>query len=211
MSECHVPGAGALPVLSDDVVREGRAPSLTGQETVPDDWDTPRRMTRLRELVNEAALWPGVVEWARIITRGAAAMSGGGRSHAEIIADLALRAVQRRCAFRRDPPGVDVFQALGFTLENGGDCEDLAALLVGLLRLCAYYHGARLRAELVWMPVPEAELDHITVQVWCDGAREPEWMEASLKGAKRGEHPRDAARRLASARPELLAAGTERP
>jgi len=89
-----------------------------------------------------------------------------------------------------DPPGVDDW--IGHpcnVLTVGGDCEDLATLLVALWATCG------LAGRIHWIPQDGNTQDHVTAEVEVPGYGWL-WGEATIKGAKLGEYPYDAAARL---------------
>lgn len=113
-----------------------------------------------------------------------------GRGDLDAVA-RALREVQA-LPYTPDPPGsVDLLSlSLACVERVGGDCEERAALFA------ARCDAMRVRAAVVWVPQPWARLDHVSSQVmvqgrWC-------WADATVPGARLGEHPWDAARRLRS-------------
>ena len=85
-----------------------------------------------------------------------------------------------------------------WTLELGqGDCDDKARLLVSLaraIRLPARFVPLMLRAELFGPNVP----GHVCAQFGFPTAKPTRWVwaETTLPGARFGEHPREAKRRL---------------
>lgn len=124
-----------------------------------------------------------------------------GREFLALLADVldqpaglprAVYALQRVQAlpYRPDPPGFDDVQTASETARDGGDCEDLAALLV-VLCVCA-----RMAARLLWLYQPTRVRDHVTAQVQVDGAWV--WAEPTIRAAW-GENPYAAADRIGSA------------
>ena len=97
----------------------------------------------------------------------------------------ALAAVQR-LPYHADPPG-EWLQRGRVTAVEGGDCEDLAALLAVVLVVCG------VRCWLVWISQPLAARDHVTCAVWRAG--DWWWLEPSVRGALPGESPYEAAKR----------------
>lgn len=89
-----------------------------------------------------------------------------------------------------DPPGsVDVVETdVGVVLRGGGDCEERAMLLVAL---CS---ADGIGGELAWLTQEGAPLDHVSALVWLGGDAAV-WADATVPGARLGEHPRAAARR----------------
>lgn len=101
----------------------------------------------------------------------------------------ALRDVQA-LRYVSDPAGpVDEVETdVRRVLEQGADCEERAMLLAAL---CA---AAGVPAEVVWIVQRGAPLDHVTARV--DVGAGWEWADPTIPGARVGEHPRDAARRV---------------
>lgn len=105
-----------------------------------------------------------------------------------------LAAVQR-VRYVPDPPGnADKICDALTTLREGGDCEDLAALVVGAARALG------VPARLVWI-AQGGPLDHVVAEVYLDGRWQ--WAEATIAGAQVGEHPYEAAARLAATVPGI--------
>jgi len=100
--------------------------------------------------------------------------------------ERALRLVQG-LPYRPDPPGEDWVQTSEYTATHGGDCEDLAALLVVL---CV---TAGVPARLLWIFQRRRVRDHVTAQACIAGVWL--WMEPTLR-AELGEYPYTAAERL---------------
>lgn len=88
-----------------------------------------------------------------------------------------------------DPVGpVDVVETdVRRVLERGADCEERAALVAALVA------ADGIAARVVWLVQDGAPLDHVSALVDLGGWR---WADATIPGARVGEHPRDAARRL---------------
>ncbi len=201
-------GAPPPPDRAEDDRWEPVVPRRWGApERVPAELDTPGRMALLEDTVREAGAWVSVRGLARDCLAMAERRSATRRgvSLGEAVADVALSLVQR-VPYRLDPPGVDTYQGVGVTLAQGGDCEDLSSLFVGLVEVAAILSAgrARVQARLYWLERPGAEQDHITAQVRTDGGAW-QWAECSVAGARRGEWPPAAAARLAPHRAELLA------
>lgn len=68
-----------------------------------------------------------------------------------------------------------------------GDCEDMAVLACALLR------AVGLRARPVWLSQPGAFQNHVALEVFLPTAAHPSglpvWAEATIEGARVGEHP----------------------
>lgn len=100
----------------------------------------------------------------------------------------ALRVVQL-LPYRPDPPGTnDVLRSPCEILARGGDCNNRSAFLVAVLT------GLDVTAECRWIVQPLEEQDHVAVQVLV--GRQWRWMEPTLWGAREGEYPHDAVRRI---------------
>lgn len=180
-----------------------RRPRISGRVAVPAEWGIEARMERLETIVQDAVFFGAVREWVDQLARVAHEGRRGGELDELAYADAALGAVQR-CGYRGDPAGEDWHQDTATTLREGGDCEDLATALAALLRLGAYFYGLKLKTRLVWLRRTASGQDHVAVQVRVgdghDTGDDPdggwEWLDPSLVGARRGEHPEAAARRL---------------
>lgn len=184
-----------------------RRPRVTGRVAVPAEWGVEARMARLEEIIQDAVFFGAVREKVNAFAREIDDARQAGRLAGEleelVYVDAALAMMHRACPYRRDPAGEDWHQDTATTLVEGGDCEDLATLLAALLRLGAYFYGLRLKTRLVWMR-REGGQDHVAVQVRVgdghDTGDDPdggwEWLEPSIVGARRGEHPEAAGQRL---------------
>lgn len=106
---------------------------------------------------------------------------------AEVLADLGLRAVQS-LPYVPDPEGQEWVQGVDYTFAHGGDCKDLSAALA------AVYRTLGLRAEVYWITQTGRPLNHVTVRVFLGG--QWRWAEPSIRGARLGESPYDALRRM---------------
>lgn len=101
--------------------------------------------------------------------------------------------VQKYIAFRREKG--EVFQSGPFTLRRGeGDCDCHARLVYALLLA----GGMRPRLAFLHRGGPPI---HVLVQVYHSG--EWVWLETTVKGARFGEHPWTAARRLGVVRSDV--------
>lgn len=116
------------------------------------------------------------------------------RAPVEARAACALATVQA-LPYRDDPPGVDEVQSADVTAVEGGDCEDLAALLVVLWEILG------VRGRVVWLSQPGAVQDHVTAQAFVAGGWA--WGEPTIEGARLGESPYQAAARLGVRRSDL--------
>jgi transglutaminase-like putative cysteine protease len=110
----------------------------------------------------------------------------------EFLASIILEWVHDRLRYRDDPWGREYYQGIYWTLTYGGDCEDLVVALVALML------AAGLDARVVWQEQSGAPLNHVTAQVRLPTPKGPEWVWAdpTVKGARLGEEPHDAAARL---------------
>ncbi|HVY65955.1 MAG TPA: hypothetical protein VHH11_14125, partial [Gammaproteobacteria bacterium] len=162
----------------DLIARDGGIPGLC----VPASWTRAERMAVLLAGARSDA------DWCRrhVPCRPA---------RTESVAAYALRVAQG-AGYVPDPVEcpTDWYQRADVTLRHGGDCDDLARLLVAL----GYAWGVR--ARLVVLPFPERPQDHLTVQLWHCGAWQ--WAEPSLPGARLGEAPEAAAARLEVSAPD---------
>lgn len=86
-----------------------------------------------------------------------------------------------------DPAG-EWLQPGAYTATRGGDCEDLASLLVVVAE------SAGVPGELLWLAQETSIRDHVTTRLLCDGRWQ--WAEATLRGAMLGESPYVASSRL---------------
>jgi transglutaminase-like putative cysteine protease len=105
----------------------------------------------------------------------------------ELLAQRLLDFVQNQVGYVPDPPG-EWYQGALYTLGWGGDCEDLSVLLVSLARCVG------LKARVKWLDQPGYRLNHVSALMVIDGREQ--WAEASVSGARLGEHPWDAASRV---------------
>lgn len=102
-------------------------------------------------------------------------------------AALVLRTAQA-AGFRPDE-GCDRYGPVDYTLDHGGDCDDLAPLAI-----CLAY-AAGLEASLVYMVgPPEAAQDHVSAKIRVGDTWY--WAEPSLPEARLGEHPYAAVARI---------------
>lgn len=146
---------------------------------------SPReRILHFSRLAAEGAEEWDVIQAERRITRGIE----GARGRAG-----ALLAFVQSLPYWPDPPGIkDYISRPCQVLTIGGDCEDLATLLVSL------WVASDLGGRLVWMP-QGGDQDHVAPQVLLP-VRGWTWAEPTVEGARLGEAPRRAAARLGAAR-----------
>lgn len=140
---------------------------------------------RERILAFSAMAKSGADEWD--VMRVARDVAWGLRSD-EARARALMEFVQR-LPYWPDPPGTKDFIAQPCrVLVIGGDCEDLATLLVAL------WVASGLTGRLVWI-VQEGDQDHVAPEVYLP-ARGWLWGETTVRGARLGEYPKQAAARL---------------
>lgn len=105
---------------------------------------------------------------------------------ADRAADI-LRWIQHNVPYRADKEG-EWYAGPVWTLNNGGDCTTLAPVLVAMLA------AAGIASQLVWINQPGFQMNHFASRVLLNG--QLYWADPSLKGARLGERPDIAARRL---------------
>lgn len=93
--------------------------------------------------------------------------------------------------YASDPVGVadEVERDVRKALAGPIDCEERSMLVAAM---CA---ADGIDAEVAWIPQRPAPLDHVTALVWLGGDAAA-WADGTIPGARVGEHPRDAARRV---------------
>lgn len=166
------------------------------------------RMAWLDRLANDA--WRGPAcrtlagrVWINAQQRLRAQSATVGAATTALAVALEAQLAVQSLPYVPDPPGEDVYQSADETIARGGDCEDLAVLFVGLVRMLGATQALPLGAKVFFMPRPGAPQDHITALVRL--ARGPWlWAECSVRGARLGEYPPDAAAREARHRRELF-------
>lgn len=152
---------------------------------IADDTTEQQRVDILQDLGARGAKSPALNDlasrvWARITALG--------DSSVRSVASEALNAVQH-LEYHPHPAGIEQFQKVDYTLANGGNCEDLSTALVALLMRLG------ITARAVWIPQPDRDLNHVAVQVQVSPS-EWLWADPSIAGAKLGEDPYSALRRL---------------
>lgn len=148
-------------------------------ERVPDSWSHEKRLSTALRLAR-ADLYHGDLMRLR---------EGVERLPLASRAEVLLSRVQQ-LGYRPDPQG-EWLQTGRETASRGGDCEDLSALFVAL---CG---AAGVVARMVWISQRHAPQDHVAAQVLLDGRWR--WADASIRGARLGESPYEAAARLGDA------------
>ena len=130
--------------------------------------------------------------WAEELARDPAFEAERASLAGRVEADRAAHWLARVQALPYEPDDagpVDVVETdLRRALAGGIDCEERSALVAAL---CA---ADGIGAEVAWMVQRGAPLDHVTALVWL-GGDVAAWADATIPGARVGEHPRDAARR----------------
>lgn len=150
---------------------------------IPDDTSVDDRLRLLEGLSSTAAR---TAEFRRLAMRVNASVPWNASDREAKLAAAALTEIQK-LPFRPDPPG-EWFQEGTYTLDHGGDCEDLAVAVVTLARLLG------LDAQIIWITQPGHDLNHVSAAMVLRGAWE--WTDPSLRGARVGESPYDALKRL---------------
>ncbi len=111
-----------------------------------------------------------------------------------ILAAASLEAVQS-LYYRLDHIGEEWFQSTDYTIDHGGDCEDMGVMLAAINGLLG------LKSRLVWIYQPGHSLNHLSTQLNVNG--EWIWEDPSIRGAKLFEHPYAALQRLGTTRADL--------
>lgn len=167
-----------------------------------DDTTTVARRLELDfELADDGVETPEVQRFAACIATRAA-----GKSRFEL-ATAALNAVQA-LPYVPDPmvdgQMTESLQRPLYTLLHGGDCEDLAQLLMAVLMILGF------DVIPVWLEQEGETQNHTTMIVRVLGTTgDPRltrdlgehgwnWAESTIKGARLGEHPYEAAERVRS-------------
>ena len=151
---------------------------------IPDTLQPEERLAVLDVIADIGTMQPAQREIAWQLR-----LAGGNDEWAVAVATL--RYVQQ-LGYVDDPAG-DWYQGTLYTISgrargHAGDCEDLAAELVVLLRL----NG--IQAWMWWVFQDGAALNHVTVRTKVDSV--DLWADPSVTGAELGENPYHAAKRL---------------
>lgn len=121
--------------------------------------------------------------------RRAAEQIAAGATSAEQQIDALHEYVQGRVVFTREP--TETFSPTMHTIAVGaGDCDDSARALVALLRALGHDAGMGTLPDVQTGAVPR----HVAAKVRTPAGWQ--WLETTLPGAHRGEHPLEAAKRL---------------
>jgi transglutaminase-like putative cysteine protease len=149
---------------------------------VPSAWGWPEREAAIYRFARQSVPWCRATfgaEWLGVRARGVSA------------AAWVLRTAQR---FRYVPDpawcATDYFQTADETWRYGGDCDDFA---IAGLALAAVADALAARCER-WQRPPPATQDHLFLLLWEARAWQP--GDPTLRNARLGEFPWDAARRL---------------
>ena len=177
------------------------------------DESAEERAAAASDAASRGASLPAVVALAGACLRSARRRAVEGVYPVELaFLDACMEAVQS-LPYVEDAAGSDSLRDPDETIAEGGDCEDLAALLVALARCGARLLALRVSACVVWIAQPKWPTDHVSAWVssgLCDlrGARvieqgtEPPawawWAECSVRAA-RGESPYAALARVGGA------------
>lgn len=155
-------------------------------DTLPPIW----RQTELQRLAVEASTEPEIRSLGTTFRDEQAALHDGVVDpHA--LAQRILSWTQDNFPYHDDPPGEEWYQGVYWTMAMGGDCEDLAVVLVALML------AADIQARVIWQDQPGQALNHVTAQVLMpDGIHTWYWADPTVKGARLGEEPHEAAKRL---------------
>lgn len=156
------------------------------------------RVRLLTSMARNAAGQAIVCQAARdAIARYAKPVSPGNEVQVVDAAQALLTFVQKDVGYIDDPEG-EWYQGVRYTLEHGGDCEDMATLFVAMAACVG------IPARLAWLEQPKARLNHVTAQVLTPkpsgllsrGSSELDWRwaEPTISSAKIGQHPYDAAK-----------------
>lgn len=147
---------------------------------VPANWNRARRDAEMYRLAMQGVPW--------------AQRQFGNASGVGSPAEWVLRMAQAP-PFVPDPAScsTDFYKSPDVTWREGGDCDDLVILGLTLAKI------RNVPARIGYLPVPGAPQDHMFLWLWHNNAWQP--AEVSLRGARLGEPPLDAAKRLGIAVP----------
>jgi len=202
----------------------GRLPySFIVEATTP----VTQRVEMLRRLVEQDLADPRiVVDLAKITSQCVRLSDGTPRGIAQAILDWQAKHI----AYEYDPGDLEVFQSPRYTLARGAaDCEDKASLVVALAKLAGLeahscwvsqprarnnhvaprvclqsLNGASIASARAPWDYDQSH-DRYDLEVTCPAPlcelHGYVWAEATLKGARVGEHPYDVLRRLREIQP----------
>lgn len=154
------------------------------------DWMTPAwREAELQRIAEWASTLPAMRALGQNFV-DELAVSQGSVLPRTLAANI-LAWVHEHIGYADDPPGEEWYQGPYWTMAMGGDCEDLAVVLVALLL------AAGLQARVKWQDQPGQALNHVTVLVMLpEGVPTWVWADPTVRGAQLGEEPHAAAQRL---------------
>lgn len=160
----------------------------------PDDTIVCVRVYAMDSLARVGASDPFVAQW---VYQPGIPITPPGIADAEKSSWILRRVQALRYAV--DASGDCVATPREVLLAGGGDCKRLSILLSASL------HVLQVPNCIVWVMQPGAPLNHVSVLVWVSG--EWVWSDPSVAGARLGEAPYAASRRLGVRRVELSRAG----
>lgn len=150
------------------------------------DMSEQERIDVLQDLAVHSAELPRVVTLAKTVLSRLPYNADARQAASE-----ALAAVQH-LEYHPHPPARepygDFFQRPDFTIENGGNCEDLSTVLVAILA------NIGITAMAVWIQQVDKPLNHVAVQVNING--QWEWADPTIGRARFGESPYESIARL---------------
>jgi hypothetical protein len=131
-----------------------------GTGLIPQNWNESERLAFFDDRVQACRRDPRLAEVV------AAILAPIDTEDARAVLAALLAAVQDWVVFTPDRRGRDTWQAPRVTfLQRTGDCEDMAMLLVALVRIARGRVGLPLAARLVWLRQEGRDLDHVSAQV----------------------------------------------
>lgn len=189
-----------------------------GEQPLIYPWVTPDdRKGILQEMAEEGAHAPKVQWVTRGVIAGLARSLGRTPTPVEIAQGL-LDALYALVEYRSDPASdEDFYQPVCLTLrpvpgnpispltglpKGAGDCEDTSVLFAALALAVPLVSGIPMSANVQWLDQPGDPQNHVAASVTLPtGAL---WVETTLPGARVGEHPYDALRRLGNVHAQRL-------
>lgn len=181
-------------------------------------WIAPdERKAILQEMAVEGAHSPTVQWVTRGVIAGLARNLGRTPTPREIAQGL-LDALYALVEYRSDPASdEDFYQPVCLTLrpvpgnpispltglpKGAGDCEDTSVLFAALALAVPLVSGIPMGAHVQWLDQPGDPQNHVAASVTLPtGAL---WVETTLPGARIGEHPYAALRRLGNVHAQRL-------
>lgn len=194
-----------------------------GEQLLIYPWQAPDdRKAILNEMAAEGAHSPKVQWVARGVVLGLARQLGRTPTPREIAQGL-LDALYALVEYRSDPASDrDFYQPVWITLrpvpdnpvspltgepKGIGDCEDTSVLYAALAMAVPLVSGIPMSGEVQWLDQPDNPQNHVAASVTLPSGAA--WVETTLPGARVGEHPYAALRRLGNAHATRLT-GTSR-